>query len=369
MGLKELKVDQLSDASSTFLDLTRGISAQAVLFGHAISYLGILKFMQPPEFPWIQNIAVAVFFYLSGYLISYSTIRKNQKHDYPLKDYLIDRFARIYSTYLPAILFIALVDGVTLNLIGERYPYASAFNLKHFVGNLLMLQDFPVYFHKLTSFGSARPFWTLGIEWWFYLAFGWALLFPMRTKKEMFVKVFILIPLLIVPGYNILGRGVGLTFIWIAGAVSPVILSRIPAKKTLCAIIGVVLTVLATKYVLKTGTPKSYKFAFLMSASFSAWLWYFQTSRPNVPVYLRKFSQWIAGFSFTLYLVHYTILEFLIRLYGEQVSPFLMLALMVVLSNIVSIVFAKFTEEKHKAFGLWIRKRIPARFVAEGTVS
>ncbi len=360
--MMKFEVDRLTDASSTFLDLTRGISAQVVLFGHAISYLGVFNMLQPPSAPYMQNIAVAVFFYLSGYLISYSSIRKSLKPEYSFNDYFFERFARIYSAYFPAILFVVLIDALMISFFSDKYAFLSAFNFKHFFGNVFMLQDFPVYFKKLTSFGSARPFWTLAIEWWFYMAFGWIFLFKPKANLGWVFKGLILIPLLIVPWHNVFGRGNGLTFVWIAGALSPVVLSELKKhkfnQKLVSIILAFVLTTIATVIVLKSGSPKSWKFGLFMSGSFFAWLWHFQTSQYSVPAYLKKFATFIAGFSFTLYLLHYSLLDILFHAFGAELSPYLLLAIMFFLSNFLSIIVARFTEDKHKEFVGWLKTNI-----------
>ncbi len=358
----KIEADRLTDSSSTFLDLTRGISAQVVLFGHAISYLGIFNMLQPPRAPYMQNIAVAVFFYLSGYLISYSSIRKSANPEYSFNDYFFERFARIYSAYFPAILFVILIDALMIYFFSDKYPYMSAFNLKHFFGNVFMFQDFPVYFWKLTSLGSARPFWTLAIEWWFYMAFGWIFLYKPKANFGLLFKGLILVPLLIVPWHNVFGRGNGLTFVWIAGAISPVVLAEFKKfqfnQKLASFIAALVLTTIATLIVLKSGSPKSWKFGLFMSGSFFAWLWHFQTTQYSVPVLLKRFSAYIAGFSFTLYLVHYSLLDTLFRVFNVIISPYLLLAIMFILSNLISIVIARFTEDKHKVLAGWLKTHI-----------
>ena len=69
---------KLTESNSIFLDLIRGLSSQLVVVGHGISFFGIFTSFHQPNFPWIQNIAVLIFFILSGFLISYSTFRKKK---------------------------------------------------------------------------------------------------------------------------------------------------------------------------------------------------------------------------------------------------------------------------------------------------
>ena len=51
----------------------------------------------------MQNIAVLIFFILSGFLITYSTLRKKTfARNYSIFNYFIDRFTRIYVAFIPA---------------------------------------------------------------------------------------------------------------------------------------------------------------------------------------------------------------------------------------------------------------------------
>ena len=74
-----MKEYKLKEGSSVILDFIRGASAQVVVIGHGISFFGIFTFLHEPNFPWMQNIAVLIFFLLSGFLIPYSTIRKKKQ--------------------------------------------------------------------------------------------------------------------------------------------------------------------------------------------------------------------------------------------------------------------------------------------------
>jgi len=65
---------QLQSGGHDILDMLRGLASQLVLVGHAMSYFGVMKILHPPNFPWIQNIAVVVFFILSGFVITRSVV-------------------------------------------------------------------------------------------------------------------------------------------------------------------------------------------------------------------------------------------------------------------------------------------------------
>ncbi|HSB01651.1 MAG TPA: acyltransferase family protein, partial [Anaerolineales bacterium] len=230
---------RLSRSSSLLLDLLRGISAQVVVVGHGLSIFGITN-----QLPFMQNSAVLVFFILSGIVIPYSTFGKKAKNsNFLFPSYFIERFSRIYTGLVPALLFVVAADFLSKSAWG-KYAYPEAFNFQTFLGNLLMLQDYPLkqFLKSLpflpaklslflpappTSFGSARPFWTVAVEWWIYLLFGWVVLGSVTREKRRFVFWLILALLLIVPGINLIGgRGNGLTMVWLLGVLVYIMLAH-----------------------------------------------------------------------------------------------------------------------------------------------
>jgi peptidoglycan/LPS O-acetylase OafA/YrhL len=214
---------KISAESSALLDFIRGGAAQLVVFGHGISFSGIAPYLQQPYFPYVQNVAVLVFFILSGFVISYSLSGKSTRKNYKYFDYLVDRSARIYTTFIPALTFVLFIDLFSIYLNGELYQYWGAFDVKTFAGNLFMLQDFPGL--PITSFGSARPFWTLAIEWWIYLFVGAVFFF--LTKKKSMALIPVIAVFSVVPLYNLVGgRGDGLFLYWIFGSVIYVVWVR-----------------------------------------------------------------------------------------------------------------------------------------------
>jgi len=137
--IKPLSLRPDQNDCSLVLDLARFVAAQAVCFGHAISIFGVYPGIQPPNVPYMQNIAVLVFFVLSGFVIAHTLIANSERVGYGISEYLIERFARIYSAYLPALIFISLVDYSLFHL--GIYEYYQHLSLKAFVGNLFMLQS------------------------------------------------------------------------------------------------------------------------------------------------------------------------------------------------------------------------------------
>ncbi|MFD1096342.1 acyltransferase family protein [Salegentibacter chungangensis] len=338
---------KLSPGSSILLDLIRGVSSQAVLVGHAMIIFDVFEYF---HYPKIQNIAVLIFFLLSGFLITYSTFRKD---NYSFRDYFIDRFSRIYTAFVPAIIFVLLCDSLNNYLNPDLYAYTSAFDITTLFGNLLMLQDFPVFEifegFNVTSFGSARPFWTLAIEWWIYMFFGYIFL---ASKNNNAFLWLILIKCSIVPLFNFIGgRGNGLTLYWIFGAAVYFSLkswniSKHSKKNIISIAAFLVIVALLRLYVVKEEYDPI--FALCITGIFGISIYAFQNR--NFTKLAGQIIKLNADYSFTLYLIHYSILIFLFNTFNQTVNSYVLFFGAVVLSNLLSFMMAYYTELK------WTRK-------------
>jgi len=346
--MKEFK---LSSGSSIVLDLIRGLSAQIVVIGHGISFFGIFTFLHEPNFPWMQNIAVLIFFLLSGYLITYSTVRKKMKiPGYGFKHYFSDRFSRIYTAFVPSIVFIVLIDLVSRYMNPELYSFNSAFNLKTFLANLLMLQDHAIFSYtsslKITSFGSARPFWTLAIEWWIYLCFGYFILVFLRKKKINISNLIILGFFSLVPVYNlIMGRGHGLTTYWLFGALIYLI-STLNILNSIRQRVKIILTIMicGLAFLRAYIQMEAYDpiFAFLLAIV----IWLIIDIFKNIEFSKAAVNiiRYNASYSYTLYLIHYSILDFLFNHFSNQFNSYILFLVGFLLSNVLSALIGRYTE-------------------------
>lgn len=343
---------QLSRGSSLFIDLVRLMAAQLVVFGHGISFFGVFKFMHEPNLPWVQNIAVLVFFILSGFVIFYTvSVKTATSAGYGFQEYFIDRFSRIFAAFVPAIFFVLAIDSLSIWLQPEGYRYVAAFNLQTFIANLLMLQDFPVSWSALTgdcctSFGSARPFWTLAVEWWFYMFFGFVALVLVRRPTRGNVVIALL--LAVVPLHHLWGRhGNGLALDWMFGALMCLLLAdgRLFQMRRLAKGALIVVALLLSGARMWAIGMKAYDplAAFALATAFVYAVNLFAEVE-----FSDRAARWIrtiAGYSFTLYLIHYSILDFLsLHLAGS--NPYVLLAAGFVLANVLSYAIGSFTEHE-----------------------
>lgn len=339
----------LTSGASIYIDLIRATLSQLVVFGHAISYFNVFVFLHEPNIPWMQNIGVVGFFILSGFVISYTVSRK-QKADalYGFSSYFIDRFSRIYCAFIPATIIVIGIDMLSQAIGPSAYRYYSAFNIETFLGNILMLQDFPLLdrlsVECCTSFGSGRPFWTLAVEWWLYMAFGSIVLLLIR--KRAVCSVVLVILLIPVPLYNLIGgRGNGLTLYWLYGVLayyllrSGYVFRMSQVTKVGIMILVAILTVARTYVAGRTAYDPI--FALGLAVMFMYGVSVFSDVR-----FSRLGEQMIrifARYSFTLYLVHYSILDFL-NAHFDNIDPYLLLAIGFVMSNIIACAVGSYTE-------------------------
>ena len=130
---------RLASSQVDLLDLVRGMGAQLVLVGHATQYYlsGINPLGQ------FESFGVLIFFILSGFLVCSSVLQKSAREDYRFEHYLTDRICRIFVPYVPALVFVAAADAVMRR--HPAFPYQADESLGAWLGNLAMLQDYPLF--------------------------------------------------------------------------------------------------------------------------------------------------------------------------------------------------------------------------------
>ena len=364
------RLSPLSTGESLWLDLVRGLAAQAVVVGHALAFMEIYPGPGDAHPLHVQNGGVVVFFVLSGFLISYTVFQKRSRAEYNLTTYLGDRFCRIGTAYLPALVFIAVLDVLYIRTFGvEQYQFGNALDLKTLVGNIVMLQDHPVWdlFRNrlrvvptgtITSFGSGRPLWTVAIEWWLYMFYG-IVIFWASVAGGKIGRLTLLCLLLIVPLYNIGGRGNGLTLIWFSGACILLLrdtkLGRLRPKVALAVVGAVILAIVQRSRVVELemydpvlGSLFAVVILFVLIALRGV-----QILPNGLPVRCIRF---IADYSFSLYLVHYSVLLFVVG-FRLRVGSWPLFAVAVTASNLVAILFASLTEFHHRKLRVLLHHR------------
>lgn len=373
----------LNESMSVSLDGIRALASQAVVVGHTISFFGVLPQLQPPSAPYMQNIGVVVFFVLSGYLISYTVWRKRAKGPYTFRTYAIERFARIFSGFLPGLALIVVLDAVVILHDSSRYAYAGQYSVSSLVANLAMVQDhdFATFVSRfvpgivkpwiagVTTFGSGRPLWTLAIEWWIYMAFGWFVLAGASRSRHPVRYLGTAVLVAALPLFNLVGgRGNSLTLMWIMGALAFWLSLTLPPRwsvRTSLAM-ALLLTLAAAYRVFLTKQEYDLVFACLLAGALFFMLSTFRMSSFRYPTPIPRAAKLFAGYSLTLYLIHYTILAAMVAVDLPLPKPLLVVSA-ICLCNVVAALIAWPTEMQHKRFAAWLLARIPGP-VAPGPV-
>lgn len=155
----------LKPALSAYLDCLRFFAAFSVLLGHMDQDGLSMHWMPLAKF---SHDAVVIFFVLSGFIIYYSTTTR--AHNW--REYVVMRLSRIYSVALPAVLFCVLL-GVVLSsqpdFDASRYSNYSPVSFWHTVSSLLFLNQSWLNEADLVF---NNPYWSLCYEVWFYVLFG-----------------------------------------------------------------------------------------------------------------------------------------------------------------------------------------------------
>ena len=274
-------------------------------------------------------MGVVILFMLSGFLAAYSLNVKNKNHEYTIKEYVKQRMARIYSGYLPALLFICMIDGISFLHFSDKYSFAEGFNIQNLLINFFMLQSTPFAFVRDGGlFGSGRPLWTLSAEWWIYMSFGAFFLIITNSLKITYTRLLVLLFLLVTPFANLSGKP-DLTFCFLLGVFAYYIYDKINLKfKSVLLILNII--IIATYgLVFKEAYDKViYFFVFTLLVLVMA------IGKDGEMAYEGKIIPFMSKYTYMLYLIHYSIFYFLLNLEMNSIVSFV---LGVIVSNIIAI--------------------------------
>ena len=307
-GSIPLPVQGLNGKQQNFLDAFRLAAALCVFLGHACYFFGIPRGIDGQVFIMLADLGVVMFFLLSGFLSAYTLERKDLDRSYSFRAFVLHKLKRIMREYLPALLLVAAIDALSIRLSGERYRYFDCYDLKTFFGNLLFLQwtvlnRLPGV--SILAFGSAKPLWTLSLEWYFYLIHG-LLFLTIRNRSELRLRECAVLgyALLLPIEYLVGGRGGGLGFLFALGALGYYAFDRIQ-RRTALLLLPLALILTASYCALKMNAYSIYVFLFLwlaLCAGLRLLSGAPQGERSRV-------AAWLSGSTFMLYMLHYSILD------------------------------------------------------------
>ncbi len=167
------------------LDGLRALAALSVLVYHAMSVAGAKTFIAGHDFTWLYfytESGVDLFFTLSGFLLflPYARAMLDQRALPSAREFYRRRALRILPAYYVCLAVVALAQWNT---------YATRVGAENILAHLVLLHDIAPAFNRTIS----GPFWTLAVEWQFYLVLpliAWAVArFSQGSPRRMVVGV------------------------------------------------------------------------------------------------------------------------------------------------------------------------------------
>ena len=162
---------------SLYLDAVRFVAAMVVFIDHFSTQRINGGFLW--QFRAFGNEAVTAFFVLSGFVIAYATTTRETT---PL-DYCVSRMARMYSVAIPALLLTIFLDVLGASLHPEAYakilPQTHDFSFARFLTGLTFTNEL---WTQSVPQGSNAPYWSMGYEVPYYVIFGIAVFAPVRWR-------------------------------------------------------------------------------------------------------------------------------------------------------------------------------------------
>ena len=272
--------------------------------------------------------AVMVFFVLSGYFISAAVLRALEQGKWGWGWYLSRRMTRLYVVLIPALLIGLALDRAGIALFGLDGPYGAGAAYRHIIlapvgerlglpillGNAAYLQEIVT-----PTFGSNGPLWSLSYEFWYYMMFpclALALLGRIAAPRRI---AFALAPLAI--AYFVGPLIAAYFLIWLFGlavfVMPPAGRGGLPPTVWWAAVAAAAAAALAALALSRSGGLGLIGSDFVVALAFAT-LIYMLTQAPvraAEPAEGRtgfgRLAHFLAGFSYTLYLIHLPILVFL----------------------------------------------------------
>jgi peptidoglycan/LPS O-acetylase OafA/YrhL len=324
------KARQLTERASVNLDMARGVAALAVMAGHVralffVAYhdlphhtVGLAGFYAATT---LGHQSVIVFFVLSGFFIVSSIVQSVEDGRWSWRIYLVNRIVRLSLVLIPALVLCCILDHIGMAWASTAALYhrpvkdliatsvASLETVHNFVGNFFYVQSILVQ-----PFGSDGPLWSLSYEFWYYILFPVALCALTKGLSLTARVVCFCLAILVV---CFIGSTISLYFlIWLLGGAIGISSVKNWVQVPL---LGGNATAASLPLLCVLGFSVAWPLnsAFLTDAivalGFGLWI-YLLIGMPEKPVgkCYTITARAVAGFSYTLYLVHFPVL-FLMR--------------------------------------------------------
>lgn len=353
-----------SAAATAFLDTLRATAANLVLLSHifVVFFDNTLTYQG-------RGVAVIILFVLSGFLITRSLIHRMKKPGEHMPEFLADRTARIMTPLVPVLLAIALLNATVIHTDWSLPGLSTGFVA--LLGNLFLLIDYPLFqllelagfdvWYRIRPYNTAEPFWTVAIEFWIYIAASLLVYCAIRRERirPAYVVLLALISVPVVIWNAADGAGKSLTLIWMAGGMAGFLvvymgLDSIAARSKLLAHLVIVIGAAGLfARIFKHGfDPYNFQTAFLMIVIFLGI--FMRLNQAQTVWKIGKLANFGASYSYSLYLVHNTVLVIVFEHTHHLPKP-LAIGIGVVLAHAVALLVYHLFEKHHRAVGTYLR--------------
>ena len=373
----------------SFLDFSRWAAAAIVLISHLRNPLFISYGSINPEdlniviqgwyfiTGWAGE-AVIIFFVLSGLLVGASGFEKINSGTFSTSNYLIDRFSRLYVAFFPALIVSFFLDylGSTFfsdvgfwdhshPMINEKIdsaPFEAKLTIVNFAANFFMLQHF--FFDTL---GSNSPLWTISAEFWFYIVFSGFALLRIGQSRTVTISLFFVF-LIFIYFFNI--DFIRLFGYWLIGVFAGTMKPAINIKP-IYAFLVVLSSLIFSRFFISSSSSMIDLTATNYFVAMSYGLLILSVRNKDI-LFFRKFAKinkFLASFSFSLYLLHFPLMLFLLsalnqfQFFSEIAVGFsptsqkgiILYVLLIFIICLISYFFSLFTEKKTFIVRNWMK--------------
>lgn len=156
----------LSKGVSLYIDLLRLVAALLVFVGHADTLLFDGRI--PPIVSHHAREAVAIFFVLSGFVISFAARNRERS----LRNYIVARTSRIVPVVLVSLGVTLVCDQIGYAFNSSYYDQLRFFSPASLTAALSYLTFTNQIWFNHIVFGTNEPFWSLSFEVWYYILFA-----------------------------------------------------------------------------------------------------------------------------------------------------------------------------------------------------
>lgn len=320
-----------SPGFGSFLDFARWLAAFIVFIGHLRNPL----FIGYPDLPTEQQTlfvkacyflsglgssSVIVFFVLSGFLVGGIGMTKLDQGKFNLESYAIDRVTRLFIVYIPILILTYLLDSIGNAYFGGSglwncasvlmcknfSDFSALLSWKNFLTNLFMLQSFFGPY-----FGTDKPLWSLSYEFWFYVVFGLFAISSLNRGAWRVIAAVLLLGICAILGF----RFIALLGVWLIG----IGVSRYrgnwlnyPLASLICFAFSSFTMRFFNGKLESASSFIDYLLVFATAFSFG-WLMLSVRYMPlRLFVKLKDINKFFASFSYTIYLLHFPLMLFVI---------------------------------------------------------